>query len=95
MVRLSQEETGHDDAIVVVNDNGRFYALDDTCTHAHASLADGWVEDGHIECPLHGGQFCLRTGEATATPAVTGAVTHPVEADDGRVWLVLNPGTDR
>ncbi|MET3952487.1 hypothetical protein ABIB29_003350 [Arthrobacter sp. UYEF36] len=24
-----------------------------TCTHQDASLADGWVEDCWVECPLH------------------------------------------
>ena len=29
------------------------YAIDDTCSHQAASLADGWVEGHTVECPLH------------------------------------------
>lgn len=91
-LRIPQEQTGLSDAVAVFNDSGRFYALNDTCTHAQASLADGWVEDDEVECPLHGGRFCLRTGEALGLPATRATMAHPVEIDDGRVWLVLEGG---
>ena len=31
--------------IAVFNVDGDLYAIDDTCTHQDASLADGWIED--------------------------------------------------
>jgi 3-phenylpropionate/trans-cinnamate dioxygenase ferredoxin subunit len=91
-VRLSAEETGTEDAVAVFNDDGRFYALNDTCTHAAASLSEGWVADGAVECPLHGGTFDLRTGAALSMPPTDDAVTHGVEVADGTVWLLA--GTD-
>jgi len=45
-----------------------FFCTDDVCTHAHAFLSTGEVEDGQIFCPLHGGAFDIRTGKATAQP---------------------------
>ena len=30
--------------IAVFNADGELYAVDDTCTHQDASLADGWLE---------------------------------------------------
>ena len=39
------------------------------CTHAGASLCDGYFDGTHIECPLHQGLFDARTGEAKAAPA--------------------------
>jgi len=45
-------------------DDGEVYAIDDTCTHQDASLADGWLDGCEIECPLHASKFDLRTGEA-------------------------------
>ena len=38
--------------IAIYNIDGEFYATDDICTHAYASLADGYVEGELIECPL-------------------------------------------
>ena len=34
-----------------------FFASDGLCTHERAHLADGFVIDGEIECPLHQGRF--------------------------------------
>jgi nitrite reductase/ring-hydroxylating ferredoxin subunit len=46
------------------------FVIDDTCTHGLASLADGWIDGDVVECPLHGGCFSIRTGEALSFPAV-------------------------
>jgi len=48
-------------------------ALDDRCSHAEASLAEGDVFGDTVECPRHGSAFDLRTGAALSLPA-----THPV-----------------
>ena len=50
-------------------DDGEVFAIDDTCTHQDASLADGWLEGCEIECPLHASRFNLRTGAVDAPPA--------------------------
>ena len=56
------------------DDDGSYYALDDTCSHEDASLAEGWIEAGEVECPLHASRFCLRTdhvgGKIRCRPAV-------------------------
>jgi 3-phenylpropionate/trans-cinnamate dioxygenase ferredoxin subunit len=43
---------------------GTYYAIDDTCTHAGASLAEGDVDGTTMERALQGARFDLRTGEA-------------------------------
>lgn len=72
------------------DDDGTYYALDDTCSHEDASLADGWVEAGEVECPLHATRFCLSTGEPMCLPATRPVVAHRVEVRDGEVYL--HPG---
>ena len=57
-----------DVAITVFNVDGEFYAIDDTCTHQDASLADGWLEGCTIGGPLHASCFDLRTGEPSGPP---------------------------
>ncbi|MCW2724770.1 MAG: 3-phenylpropionate dioxygenase [Frankiales bacterium] len=71
--------------VAVFNVAGAVYAIDDTCTHQDASLADGWVEDCHVECPLHASTFDLRTGECTGPPAKRPVRTHPVTIAAGIV----------
>lgn len=70
--------------IAVYNLDGEFYATDDICTHAYASLADGYIEGELIECPLHGGCFEIKTGKATTPPVTDDLKTYAVkiEGDD-------------
>ena len=79
-----------DDIAVFHSDNGNFYALNDTCTHEEASLAEGWIEGDEVECPIHSARFCLRTGEALCLPALINTRPHRVEVRDGEVWLYPN-----
>jgi len=88
-LRMSGSETGTRDAVAVFRDSEGFYALEDTCPHAKASLAEGWIEDGAVECPLHAARFALDTGEVLAPPATTPASVYPVEVRDGYVWLLI------
>lgn len=78
--------------IAVFNADGEYYAIDDTCTHQDASLADGWLEDCTIECPLHAACFDLRTGNPTNLPAKKPVNTHPVVVYDGVVYVGVAAG---
>ena len=75
--------------LAVFNVDGELFAIDDTCTHQDASLADGWLEGCEVECPLHASKFDLRTGEVDAPPAKTGVRTHAVTVDDGQIYVTV------
>jgi nitrite reductase/ring-hydroxylating ferredoxin subunit len=47
---------------------GRYYALDDRCTHRGGPLSEGALEGGIVTCPWHFGQFDLETGEVKSPP---------------------------
>jgi 3-phenylpropionate/trans-cinnamate dioxygenase ferredoxin subunit len=86
-VRVEPVELGV--PIAVFNVAGAFYAIDDTCTHQDASLADGYLEDDcTVECPLHASCFDLRTGKPSGPPAREPVRTHPVVVEDGTIYLV-------
>jgi nitrite reductase/ring-hydroxylating ferredoxin subunit len=76
-----------DVAIAVFNVDGEFLAIDDTCTHQDASLADGWLDGCAVECPLHASCFDLRTGQVSGPPAKTPVRTHRVTVEDGMVYV--------
>ena len=80
--------------IAVFNVGGELFALDDTCTHQDASLADGWLEDCFIECPLHASRFDVRTGEVTGPPAKRPVHTHAVIVRDETVYVAPRPLAD-
>ena len=43
--------------------DGQVYAVEDACNHAGASLAEGWLEEKCVVCPMHGYVFDLATGK--------------------------------
>ena len=47
---------------------GEVFAIDNICSHASALLSNGYLEGHELFCPLHGGSFDVRTGEAVAAP---------------------------
>lgn len=67
--------------------DGGYFAVADTCTHGQASLAEGFVEDDTIECPLHMARFCLRSGRALSPPANRPVATYPVVIEDGEIFV--------
>ncbi|WP_326943956.1 MULTISPECIES: bifunctional 3-phenylpropionate/cinnamic acid dioxygenase ferredoxin subunit [unclassified Amycolatopsis] len=68
-------------------EDGELYAIDDTCTHQDASLADGWLEGCFVECPLHAALFDLRTGVPSCLPAKAPVRTYTVLVDDGVIHV--------
>ncbi len=55
--------------ILVVNLDGNYYAMDDTCTHSGASLSEGQIEGPIVTCGWHGAQFDCKTGKLNKFPA--------------------------
>jgi 3-phenylpropionate/trans-cinnamate dioxygenase ferredoxin subunit len=73
--------------IAIFHVEGEFYAVSDTCSHAEASMSDGYLEGDEIECPLHGARFCLKTGEALCQPATEPLQTFPVLIRNGDLYI--------
>ena len=49
--------------LLIVNVRGEIYAISDRCGHMGVSLFYGELDGYNIECPLHGTQFNVQTGE--------------------------------
>ena len=52
--------------ILVTNVDGNYYAMDDTCTHAGASLSEGSLDGSTVTCPWHGSTWDCKTGKLIA-----------------------------
>ncbi|HET6781904.1 MAG TPA: non-heme iron oxygenase ferredoxin subunit [bacterium] len=81
--------------IAIFNVEGAFYAIDDTCTHEEASLAEGAVYGDIVACPKHGSRFHLSTGRVLSLPAVIPVNTYPVKVEDGQVLVLPEPQRGR
>jgi nitrite reductase/ring-hydroxylating ferredoxin subunit len=73
--------------IALVNLGGEIFAVDDTCTHAEASLCEGSISGDEIVCPLHMATFDIRTGRATGPPASQDLVTYAVRVNGDEVQV--------
>ena len=86
-----------EDDVIGVEVNGRdialyrtdegIFASDNRCSHGNARLSDGFLEDGEIECPLHQGRFCIKTGKAMCSPLTEGVTIYPGQVEEEKVYL--------
>jgi nitrite reductase/ring-hydroxylating ferredoxin subunit len=77
------------DQVLLANVGGRLFAIGATCSHEWAYLGDGWLkpESLELECPLHGGQFSLETGAATAPPADEPVPVYAVKVEGDDIFV--------
>jgi 3-phenylpropionate/trans-cinnamate dioxygenase ferredoxin subunit len=65
------------------------HAIDDRCSHAEASLAEGEVFDNEVECPRHGAAFDFTTGKALTLPATQPVAVFATQVRDGNVFIEI------
>ena len=75
------------EAIAVYNVSGAFHATSNICTHAYASMVDGFQEGEEIECPLHEGRFNIKTGEALCAPVTDALKVFEIKVEDGNIFV--------
>ena len=79
-------------AIAIVRDSaGDIYALGDRCTHGEISLAEGFVEDGCLECWAHGSKFSLTTGWPQNLPAFEPVPVFDVKIENDDIYIDPTP----
>ena len=84
--------------IAVYRVGDTFFATQDRCTHAEASLCEGWLEGYSIGCPVHMAEFDIRTGEVLRPPANEPLRTYGTRIRDGFVQVnvgIAAGGADR
>lgn len=81
--------------IAVFNISGKYYAIEDLCTHDGNILAfdrydqPSKIEGHEIECPRHGGRFDLRSGKATRSPADIDVAWFEVRIENGDIQIFI------
>jgi len=75
--------------IAIFNINGTYYAIDDTCPHAGASLAEGDVDGCVVECPLHSARFDLESGSVLSPPAGRNVRVDPVRVGGDELQIQI------
>lgn len=73
--------------VMVFNIDGKYYAIEDQCTHDGGTLSDGELEGCEIICPRHAARFDVRNGKVTAPPAYEDVRCFPTRIEDGMVQV--------
>ena len=67
-------------------------AFQNVCTHDGAGMEEGYIDlkECSIECPRHGAQFNMKTGEVMSMPAAQNIKTYPVRIENGSLQLQVS-----
>lgn len=77
-------------AVFVVED--KYYAIEDFCPHQGASLAEGYVDDCAVACPLHHWRFSIKDGSWLDNPKIA-VDTFRVRLKGQEIQVQLSPDT--
>ncbi len=73
--------------VVVARTDDGYRAFQDRCTHNGGPQSDGTLICGTVQCPWHGSQFDVTSGEVKSGPAEDPIATYRVDAANGPVRL--------
>lgn len=76
-----------DTPVVILNVDGKYYAIGDVCTHDGGPVGDGQLDGFQIICPRHGARFDIRSGKVVALPAVVDIPWFPIRVVDNQIEI--------
>ena len=78
--------------VAVFHIDGEFYALDNACPHAGASLAHGIVENDEVRCRIHHWRFAVRDGRyLDEDKPACNVRSFPVRREQGQLQIDVEP----
>jgi nitrite reductase/ring-hydroxylating ferredoxin subunit len=77
------------DPLMLAHTGEGFFVIEDTCSHALASLSEGILDENIIFCPLHAGGFDVTSGAAVCAPCVDPVKSFPVIVEGEDLWIEL------
>ncbi len=79
------------ESVLIANVAGRFYAIGNICTHIHAELSEGHLDENEctVECALHNAVFSLESGDALESPAEEPVPTYAVVVEGNDLCIEL------
>lgn len=63
------------------------FAVSGICTHAFARMAEGYLIDQYLECPLHQAQFDVTSGQRVSGPECDGLTRFVIREQDDKVLI--------
>lgn len=76
-------------SVLICNSEGRFFAIENRCSHAEQPLECGRVKRGWIMCLAHGARFDLESGEPISGPTDRPVAVFAVRVVGERIEVAL------
>jgi len=73
--------------LMIVNVDGKLFAVDRICTHEEADLATGFLMESIVTCPLHLSRFDVKSGEVQNPPATKALGTYKLKVEGTSVFV--------
>jgi nitrite reductase/ring-hydroxylating ferredoxin subunit len=73
--------------IVIVNVDGKYFAIGDRCTHMSCRLSQGSLKGHYITCPCHVSVFDVETGNVVKGPAKKSEQVFHVKAEGDQILV--------
>src|SRR5687767_10027468 len=74
-------------SVLLVNVDGRFFAIEATCTHRGGPLAEGELHGQIVSCPWHRGGFDVQTGQPVQLPTTEPVTTFRVRVSGSAIQV--------
>ena len=78
------EAGGH--TLALFNVDGRFYVVDNSCSHRGGPLGEGDLDGRVVTCPWHGWRWDVTTG-ANANNPILKLGCFPVSVENGQIFV--------
>ncbi len=75
--------------VILADVEGRFYAIEDYCTHTGCPLNSGTLKGNVITCSYHSSKFDVTTGKVLSGPANKPLKTYKVIVKDSDLLIEL------
>ncbi|KAG5682222.1 hypothetical protein PVAND_011588 [Polypedilum vanderplanki] len=79
---MNEIDFGNNQKILLIKQNGKFYATGSECAHNGAPLVMGSLGDKRIRCPWHGACFNIETGDIEDFPGLDSIPCYKVNVDE-------------
>ena len=73
--------------VAIFNVDGKYYAIEDRCTHDDGPLAEGILDGIVIECPRHGACFDITNGKVLSPPALVNVPIFQVRVEGNEIQV--------
>jgi nitrite reductase/ring-hydroxylating ferredoxin subunit len=83
-------------AVLIVNIEGKFYAVHCLCTHYGGDLSEGTLNGKILTCPVHGARFDVTDGKVVSPPTepldrpeIENLTVYPLRVENQGIFIKI------